>query len=336
MKARIKEIGLVVFFLLFTFISCSRKPETSCIFGDKIPQQVLEQIIPLGNRIMMGIESGDFDQIYQLASQDMKESQTKEQFKTLMKGILQNFSPLEYSRLGEAYYLTNQVKGNPEAVNVACDLTGKGALDIYQAPPNSELVSLIFYSKSGQETVQTLIELIKEADGWRLFSISITPRTLRKRTVDYYIREARREREKGRLRLALLYYQIAYLLSNLSPNINEFVSRSVLAEMSQLKTDYFPMGQPEVWKIDDTRYRVLEVGVFLAQGEPWVKVSWVAESLEDTEKLNELSQKLLDFVVRNFPEYQDFFVGVVVEAFSQDPLYAKQSYRQFRRFPEKK
>ena len=334
MKSGLKLFGLFIF--LFLLANCSRKPETSCQVGDNIPEQVWNQAIPLAEQIMMGIEEGKFDEIYQLAGERMKKAQTKEQFKTIMKGMLQNFSPLEYSRLGEAYYLTNKAKRETRVVNVACDLTGKGTLDVYQVPANSEVFSAIYYSKSGEETVQTLIELIKEKDGWRLISVSITPRTLRKRTVDYYVREARKEREKGRLRLALLYYQIAYLLSNLSPNIDEFVARSVSAEMGQVKTDYFPRGEPEVWKVDDTRFRVLEVVVFFAQGEPWVKVIWQTESLDDTKKLEELSQKLLDFVFANFPEYQDFFVGVVVEAFSENPIYAKQSYRQFRRFSSQK
>jgi len=329
-----KAVFIAVLALFAFFSSCSRKPKTSCVYGDKIPEEILEKAGKIGDEIMFALENKNFDEIYKYASQMMKKSQTKEQFKTVMKVMLRNFAPIEYPQLKEAYYLKNKAGKKYAVVSVPCSLTEKSN-DIYQVPANSEIVSLIYYSRSGEEIARTFIELIKEDNSWKLLSIALSPRTFLGNTVANYIKKARKAREEGKLRLAILYYRLASLLADISPNVDEYVSRMVTQEMAQIKVDYMPMGMAEYWKVDDTIFRVFRVDVFIDKNQPWVKINWIADNFDNLDEVKELSQKLLDFAINKFPEYREFFVGIITEAVSEDPRYSKQTYRLVKKFPKK-
>jgi hypothetical protein len=209
--------------------------------------------------------------------------------------------------------------------------------DIYQVPKNSEIVSLIYGVRAGDENADIFMEMIKQGTSWKLFSIVLTPTTFNGKKVDDFISMARKAREENKLRLATLYYKIAYLLSNISPNVDAYVARKTLEEMGQIKTDYVPLGELQTWNIDaDTKPEVFNLDVIFEKGEPWVEIQWIATDLGDTAKLELTSDKILDFAFKNFPEYRDFFKGIVVTARSRDPKLVNQAYRRVRSFTEGK
>ena len=147
---------------------------------------------------------------------------------------------------------------------------------------------------------------------------------------------ARQAREQNHPRLALLYYKIAFLLSDYSPNVTEFVSLKVAQEMSQVKTDYLPSGVPQLWTLpDNSNYTVFNADIYIENDEPWINIDWLVDSFADTNKLDQDSEKLLGFSLDKFAEANEFFVGVIVTAHSQDPKLINQVFRKFRRFPQK-
>ena len=136
-------------------------------------------------------------------------------------------------------------------------------------PPNTEIVSLIYHTMTGNDTAEIFVELIKEGAQWKLISIVLSPTSYKGKNVDDYVNLARKAREAGKLRLAILYYKFAYLLSDLSPNVDEFVSRKVSEEMAQVKADYIPAGTPQVWNVDaETKPEVFNVDVIIDKNEP--------------------------------------------------------------------
>jgi len=318
-----------------TFINCNRTPKTSCVYGDKIPANVLSPVVQLGDTLAVALEQDRFNDIYGTASDMFKKVQTPEQFTLIFQGMKSNLAPLEFSKLNEAYYLKNTAGKKFDTVTVPCNLGLEKVDDFYQVPRNSEIVSLIYNVKSGEENAEIFIELIKEGTNWKLLSIVLSPTTFKGKNVDEFVTLARKAREQNKLKLAILYYKIAYLLSNLSPNVDEFVSRKVVAEMTQVKTDYVPMGQAQVWNIaGDTKPQVFNVDVMFDKGEAWVNIEWLSESLSDTPKMEAVCSGILDFSLKNFPEYKEFFTGIIVSARSPDPTLVNQAYRKIYRFSE--
>jgi len=321
--------------LIISFPHCSRKPKTSCVYGDDIPADLLEQVLEVGNEIIKALEEKKVDEIYDRGSELMKKGQTREQFKMILNLTIEHFGDIEWTQLQEAYYLKNKASRKYQIVPVSCELS-EGANDIYQVPPNSEVFSLIYSGVARGESVQILVELIKQAEGWKLVSLVVGAKTIRSMTVDSYVELARKAREQGKFRLAVLYYRLAYILADLSPNLDEFVARRILQETLQIKTDYLPQGIPQIWSTQDNiHFEVYDVDVSVDGEGVWVEISWLIDNLDDGAKLKELSDKLLSFSIEKFPEYREFFTGIMVSAHSKSPKQTGQVYRQKKKFPTK-
>jgi len=330
-----KKVLILIICISAGLLACSRQPKTSCLNGNKMPANILDAAVQIGDTLIFALENQKFDQIYDAGSESLKKAQTREQFNLVLQGIANNFFRPEFSRLTEAYYLTNKAGKKFEVVNVPCNLEIENVNDIYQAPPNRELVSLIYSSMANEESAHIFVELIKEGGTWKLFSLVPGLETLKKKNVDDFVNLARQSREQNKPKLALLYYKIAFLLADYSPNVIEFVSLKVAQEMIQVKTDYMPAGTPQIWATTDaSNFEVYNVDAFIEKGEPWVNIDWIVDSFDDTKKLEELSEQLLDFAFEKFPEAKEFFVGIIVTGRSKDPRLVTQAYRKIRRFSE--
>jgi hypothetical protein len=318
--------------LVVSVAGCNRKPKTSCLYGDKIPANILEQVEPLGEEIAMDLEKGEYDKIYGKACKLFQDGQTPEQFNLIIKSLVANLGQPEFTRLSEAYYLTNKAGKKYTTVDVKCNLDAENVNDTYRVPRNSEVVSLIYSTMTAEHPSQVFLELVKEDKTWKLLSITMTPSTIKGLTLEQLVEQARKSREAGRLRLASLYYRYAYMIADLSPNVDEYVSQKIKEEAAQVKTDYLPSSSPQKWDVGKRVFVVYNVDVFLAKGEPWVNIDWLTESLDDTQALETQSNELLDFAFEKFPEYGEFFKGIIVNAHSTNPKLASQQYSKLREF----
>jgi hypothetical protein len=322
--------------LAASLAGCSRKPKTSCVYGDQIASTILEPVIQMGNTIAVALEQDRYDDIYNTGSELLKKTQTPEQFKLVLQTMKQNLGPLEFSRVREAFYLKNKAGKKFNTVLVPCSLGEEGINDLYQVPSNSEVVALIYSTMAGEENADIFIELIKQGEDWKLFSIALAPTSYRGLKVEDFVNLARKAREANKPRLAILYYKAAFLFSNLSPNVDEYVGRKIVGELAQVKADYIPTGTPQVWNIStETRPDVFNVDVMFSQGEPWVNIEWLTDNFDNTAKLEGTSEQILDFAFKNFPEYREFFTGIMVSARSQNPKLFNQVFRKVRRFSER-
>lgn len=330
-----KFIWVLVLLGSLMIFSCSRKPKTSCVYGDNIQADVLEPALEVGESVIFALEAQDFDRLYNWGGEFLRRGQTREQFRLILQAVFNSIGTIEFSQLQEAYYLTNQAPKKMQTVNVPCNLEMENVNDIYQVPANREIVSLIYSGMGGEESMHILVELIKEGEEWRLFSLVPGLASFQGKNAEDYITRARKAREENKLKLALLYYKLAFLLSDYSPNILEFVSVKIGQEMSQIRTDYMPMGNPQVWTVSgDLSFEVYNVDVLIEKNEPWVNVDYIVDSFSDTEKLEKNSEKLLDFAMEKLSETREFFKGIAVSGHSKDPKLVGQVHRKFREFPK--
>ena len=94
---------LVALFIGLALIgyACSLKPKTSCLYGDDIPADILEQVILVGNQILNALEAGNMDEIYDRGSEFMKKSQTREQFKMILGLTKERYGEIGWTQLQE-------------------------------------------------------------------------------------------------------------------------------------------------------------------------------------------------------------------------------------------
>lgn len=284
-----------------------------------------------GNRLVALIEAQDYSALYDAGTELMKRRQTKDQFVTVMKGADDSFGKKEYSRLKEAYLLESKAKD--DHVAIPCNLGMKGADDLHLVPANRKLAVLVYRSKALYGIVRLVVHLAWEDEKWKLFSVVPNPASIKGHLAGYYFNQAHESREKNLLRLALLQYQVAMILSDLGPNIEEFAMRQINREAQEIKVDYMPRNMVQMWETPNgTLYKVYNIGIQVIEGKIYVDISYMTSSLSDSEKVEKESRDLIRFVKEKFPEYEQGFDGLVISARSEKPDESYQVYRVIENF----
>jgi hypothetical protein len=311
--------------------ACKREPKTTCIWGNNIPDKELLRMVDTGNRLMDLLIKREYKALYEAGCEMMKKSQTRDQFLTMMKFSDESFGQKDFPRLEEPYLIESEAK--QDHVKVACNLGEKGADDIHQVVANRKIAALVYNTKAGYGILRIVMHLIWEDAQWKLYSVVQNPASIKGHLDGYYFKKARESREKNLLRLAFLQYQVAMLLSEMGPNVDEFAVRQYMKESRQIKVDYMPNNMVQIWETSEgNTYKVYNVGVLVSQGDLFVDISYITSSLEETEKIEKESRELIRFVREKFPEYEQGFDGLVISARSDHPKELYQVYRVVERF----
>jgi hypothetical protein len=318
-------------FMLFEPACRDRTPKTSCIYGNDIPDEELDSMMEAGNKLVALIEAQDYIALYEAGTELMKKSQTRDQFVTVMKASDDAFGKKEYTRLEEAYLLDS--KARDDHVAIPCNLGVEGADDVHLVPANRKMAVLVYKPKADYGIMHLVIHLIWEDEKWKLFSVVPNPASIKGHLAGYYFNQARESREKNLLRLAYLQYQIAILLSDLGPNIEEFTMTQVIKEAQEIKVDYLPQNMVQIWETpDDNLYKVYNIGILVSEGKIYVDISYITSSLSETEKIEKEARDLIRFVKEKFPEYEQGFDGLVISARSEKPDEVYHSYQVVEHF----
>ena len=308
--------ALILATALFLAAGCSSKPKTECLYGDKIPQQDFESISNAAGDLIMLLEGKQWKELYESGTEELQTAQTRDQFKLPLDLFINSFGPVSYSRIEELYYLTS--KSKEERVMIACNLGEPGVEDLYGMPANRELAVAVFTSHTDLEQVRVILTLEKEKGEWKLRSISLNPASMKKKTSDYYLQAAQSFREKNQLRLAALYYKAAMLLLDMGVNVNEYSTKVISNQLSQIKVDYLPFGEVQMWAMPSGHTdKVVNMDIGYDQGKLLVQVVYYTDNLADTEKLQAEARELAEYINQNFPEYRLGFDGVQVTAVSE-------------------
>jgi len=168
-----------------------------------------------------------------------------------------------------------------------------------------------------------------------LLSIAVNPSTAKGREAEFYFKAARQSREKNHLHLAALQYQMAILLSELGPAVQEFTIAQIASEMSQIKVDYLPQANVQIWTMPSGHsFNVSNLGVYSAGNQLLVEVSYQAKSISDTAALEADGKEIARFLDQKFPEYREGFDGIVVSALGSSPADAYKLYRVVATFSQ--
>ncbi len=326
---------LIIIFLLagFNFGCKDKAPETSCLYGGDIPKEDLDPILETGKGMVSLVEAGEFKKLYQTSSSVLKKTQNQDQFTYGLKLFTDAFGPIEYSRPEEVYLMEANAK--EERVWIPCNLGKEGVSDLWGMPSNEELAVVIFKSRTDLELVRLVFQLQKEAGEWRLRSLSLHPITIDHKLYGYYAKKAREFREQNLLHLSVLYYKTAMLLSDIGLNVNEFTVRTLGEQMGQIKVDYMPENQVQLWSMPSGKsYKVYNMDAAYDEGKLLVHVNYVTDSLDDKEKLRDEARELASFLDNKFPEYRQGFEGFRVTAASEKPRESMMAYHTTVTFEE--
>ncbi len=312
---------------LLLLAGCKHKaPQTTCTYGNDVPEATENEIMQAGSRVISQLEKHDYNPMYEAASSLLKQAQTRDQFSVILRVSDDKFGEKEFSQVEELYLMTSKTR-DAQAV-IPCNLGAKGIQDFHIVPSNAEVAALIYKSHGQNEWLRVVIHLIHVDKDWKLLSIAVNPSTAKGQPADFYFKAARESREKNRLHLAALQYRVAILLSELGPAVQEFTITQISSEMSQIKADYLPLGSIQVWTMPSGHsFNVANLGVFEAGSQLDIEVTYQAKSLADHAALDADGRELAQFLDQKFPEYREGFDGIAVTAVGSTPADAYKLYR---------
>ncbi len=318
--------------LMFLVNACKgRAPKTSCLYGDKVPEAELEGIVKTGGKLMKFLVDKDYRSLYEAGSRFMKKAQTRDQFATVMKASDETFGEKDYPRLEEIFLIESEAK--EDTVTVVCNRGIEGADNLHYVKSNEKIAVLSYNTKSDYGILRVVVQLVWEDEQWKLASVVQNRLTIRGHTNAYYWNLARENREKNLLHLAFLQYDVAMVLSDMGPNIDEPDSRAIAREALQIKVDYMPRGMAQIWETSEgNNYKVHNIGVLVSKEDIFVEISYSTSSLDDIAAIEKESGELTRFVRKKFPEYEKGFDGIVITAHSEKPDEMFQLYRVIERF----
>lgn len=291
----------------------NKEPKNSCVWGNDIPDEQLLPVMEMSDALIDLLVKRDYAGVYEAGTNEMKAKQNRDQFAQTITMVFQSFGNIDYPRIEEAYILTSTSKD--PVVWIPCNLGEPGVDDLFSLPSNGTFAVTIYRAHGALEEMRVVFLLENLNDRWFLRSLTLNPMTLKKKLPDYYLQKALVYREQNKLHLAVLYYKTAILLSDIGLNVAEFTVKVMSEQMSRIKIDYMPTGQPQLWATDTgNNYKVFNLDTAYENGNLLVQVSYQTETLKDREKLAREAQDLATFLDKKFPEYREGFDGFRITA----------------------
>jgi hypothetical protein len=110
-------------------------------------------------------------------------------------------------------------------------------------------------------------------------------------------------------------YAAAAQTADRGPNFQLGIVQSISDEMSKLTVPPEIKGQaPFFWKNGETTYKVASVGPIAVGGKIYVIIVHEVSPWQSNEQVDGWNKELLSYFKRRFPEYSDFFAGLVARA----------------------
>jgi hypothetical protein len=114
---------------------------------------------------------------------------------------------------------------------------------------------------------------------------------------------------------AALLYAAAAQTADRGPNFQLGIALSISDEMSKLTAPPEIQGQPPFfWKNGETTYKVASVGPIAVGGKIYVVIVHEVSPWQSDEQVDGWNKDLLRYFKHRFPEYSDFFAGLVARA----------------------
>ncbi len=315
--------------ILLSLAGCKDKePQTTCLYGDDVGDEKLQDILSTSDLYMSMLVSKDYNKLYELGSEQLKQMQTKDQFTTVFKLFEGAFGDIDFPMVEEVYYMKAQA--DEVQVWIPCNLGEPNINDLYLMPANEDLAVTHYRARTDLEILRVVMQMEKDGDKWLIRSIEINPMTIKHKRAEYYLQKALKYREENKLHLASLYYKTAILLSEVALNAHEYTVKTLTDQLKLIKVDYMPgdeAGNFQVWSTSGGgSYQVYNLDSAYEAGKLLVQISYMADALDDEEKLKKEAEDLAAFLDGKFPEYREGFDGVRVTAASMKAEQSMMSY----------
>jgi hypothetical protein len=311
----------------------SKEPKTTCLYGNDIPESEFDLIYQTSEQLIGLVTRGELAKVYEAGTDEMMSRQNRDQFVYAFDLFIQAFGDVEYPDMKEVYLMESVARD--ESVWIPCNLGEPGVNDLYGMPANRRFAVAVYRAHTEMEEIRVILQFENRQEQWQLRSMSLNPITLKKKGYTHYAEKGNEFREQNKLHLAVLYYKTSILLSEMGLNVVEAVVATLQDQINQVKVDYMPGGETQIWATDSGyNYKVYNLDPAYDNGNLLVQISYLTESLKDLDKLKREAWDLARFLDKKFPEYRTGFDGIRITAAPEAKAELMTAYHTVISFSE--
>lgn len=308
-----KKIILSLITLLF-LSGCIIAPQPICKNLNQIPEEQKHEIIAYADQNLKLIQENKLKEAYEKSSTLLKEDVDEAKFKLVFAGIKIDFGELKDAEFKDLKLLNIKTSDSSQVGFYSCLDEKHNSTFSVETPLDRENQALVFYENPhNREKNLIFIHLVEEADEWKLLHFWIKKNTVLGNDADYYLAVAENNLKTYKTRNAYLNYEIALNIADFS-KIQSQYTEDLRKKIDEMEVSDIPKDEPLEWEIDGEKFKIAKITTFIDDIFLKVYIVFLVDSLEDKALLEQQAHKIADYTQENFPEYQEGFAGIVVEA----------------------
>jgi hypothetical protein len=238
---------------------------------------------------------------------------TREKFDAMAGGIVRQFEPKNVTL--QHTYLIDLKGKSPGRVVCATDLSKPEGWESLSAADVPEQAHVLLSAETRNNKLAFVVWLVPEPSEWKVQSFRLNISTLADRDSLQLWELARTQQGRQHSFNAALLYAAAVQTADRGPNFRSGIAQSISDEMSKLTVPVEIQGQPPFfWKNGEATYKVASVGPIAVGGKTYVVIVHEVSPWQSDEQVDGWNKELLSYFKHRFPEYSDFFAGLVARA----------------------
>lgn len=238
---------------------------------------------------------------------------TRQQFGGASTAIIRQFEPKNV--VLQHTYLVQLMGKSPGRVVCARDLSKPDGWESLAADNIAEQAHVLLSADVINNKMAFVVWLVPEQGKWKVQSFRLSISTLGDKDSLQLLELARAQQARQHSFNAALLYSAAAQTADRGPNFQLGITQSISDEMSKLAVPPEIRGQPPFfWKNGETTYKVSSVGPIAVGGKIYVIIHHEVSPWQSNEQVDGWNKELLKYFKHRFPEYSDFFAGLVARA----------------------
>jgi hypothetical protein len=238
---------------------------------------------------------------------------SRQQLDGAATAIIRQFEPKNVT-LQHTYLI--ELKGkSPGRVVCATDLSKPEGWESLAAADVPEQAHVLLSADTRNNKLAFVVWLVPQQSEWKVQSFRMNVSTLAEKDSVQLLELARTQQARQHSFNAALLYAAAAQTADRGPNFQLGITQSISDETSKLTAPAEIQGQPPFfWKNGETTYKVASVGPIAVGGKIYVIIVHEVSPWQSNEQVDGWNRELLSYFKRRFPEYSDFFAGLVARA----------------------
>jgi hypothetical protein len=303
----------------------------SCTEDEKIEDELRSKIEDTSMRFVQALVSQDVDPAYALFTADAQAGTKRDELASAFEVTRKQFGPITNLSVYNRYFISVTGTMPPQIVVCGSDLARPQGRVFVAANSNPKQAHVLVGGRAGKERWVASLWLVYEQDAWRVQYFQSVLSTVGERGAQDYWLKARSEKDRGHIRNAAVLYAAANSLAFRSPMFQLGIQQTIQQEMQGLSLPDDLSGQaPYRWLNGDTQFRVTRINALGVAGKVYLLVAHEVEPWSDENQTDSLNRKLMQYIVASFPEYQEAFEGLVIEATERGNNRLYRTAEEFR------